>query len=163
MSKDFYNEVYQVDHSSQYGGGEDGMPQRSALLINDTSAWLERTGLALRHDAKILEIGCGMAFVAKVHPGWHGAEYSKTAVARVKERDGLCGIDSGDTGLPNRQPRRSHFSQRLDQCGVIRANPGNPRSIQLQPISPRDPSGPRSQESEYMCGIVGVGNTAAIP
>ena len=88
MSKDFYNEVYQDDHSSQYGGGEDGMPQRSALLINDTSAWLEQTGLALRHDAKILEIGRGMAFVAKVHPGWHGAEYSKTAVARVKERDG---------------------------------------------------------------------------
>ena len=88
MSKDFYNEVYQADHSSQYGGGEDGMPQRSAMLINETSVWLDQTGLASQPEAKILEIGCGMAFVAKVHPGWHGAEYSKTAVARVKERDG---------------------------------------------------------------------------
>jgi len=76
---------------------------------------------------------------------------------------GLCGIHSGDTGLPNRQPRRSRFPQRLDQRREIRENPGKPRPIQLQPISPRDPSGPRSQESEYMCGIVGVGNTAAIP
>jgi SAM-dependent methyltransferase len=88
MSKDFYNEVYQADHSSQYGGGEDGMPQRSAKLIKDTSVWLDQTGLAQQPDAKILEIGCGMAFVARIHPGWHGAEYSKTAVARVKERDG---------------------------------------------------------------------------
>jgi hypothetical protein len=88
MSKDFYNQVYQADHSSQYGGGEDGMPQRSAMLINETSVWLDQTGLASQPEAKILEIGCGMAFVAKIHPGWHGAEYSKTAVARVKERDG---------------------------------------------------------------------------
>jgi hypothetical protein len=61
VSKDFYNDVYQADHPTQYGGGEDGMPQRSALLMKDTSAWLAQTGLALRHDAKILEIGCGMA------------------------------------------------------------------------------------------------------
>lgn len=88
MSKDFYNEVYLADHESQYGGGLDGMPSRSGLLIAETSAWLEQTGLAIRKDANILEIGCGMAFVSKVHPGWHGAEYSKTAVLRVKERDG---------------------------------------------------------------------------
>jgi ubiquinone/menaquinone biosynthesis C-methylase UbiE len=88
MTKDFYNDVYQNHHSSNYDCGEDGMPLRSALLISDTSSWLEQTGLAERNDAKILEIGCGMAFVSKVHPGWHGAEYSKSAVNRVKQRDG---------------------------------------------------------------------------
>jgi hypothetical protein len=25
VSKDFYNDVYQADHPSKYGGGEDGM------------------------------------------------------------------------------------------------------------------------------------------
>ena len=88
MTKDFYDEVYQADHSFQYGGGEDGMPQRSALLSKKTSVWLDLSGLASKPEAKILEIGCGMAFLASTHPGWHGAEYSKTAIAHVKERDG---------------------------------------------------------------------------
>lgn len=52
MSKEFYNEVYHVDHPSQYGGGQDGMPERSFQLINDTSAWLQSSGLSLRGDAK---------------------------------------------------------------------------------------------------------------
>lgn len=88
MTKSFYNEAYKADHPSQYGGGDDGMPQRTAMLHKDTLAWLVQTGLALQPDARILEIGCGMAFLSEIHPGWHGAEYSQTAVARVKERDG---------------------------------------------------------------------------
>ena len=88
MSKDFYNDVYRTDHPSQYGGGADGMPERSKILAKNTSDWLSQTGLATQYDAEILEIGCGMAFLADLHPGWHGAEYSATAVARVKDRDG---------------------------------------------------------------------------
>lgn len=88
MTKNFYNEAYKEDHPSEYGGGDDGMPQRTAMLSQDTSAWLVQTGLATQPEAKILEIGCGMAFLSKIHPGWHGAEYSGTAVGRVKERDG---------------------------------------------------------------------------
>jgi len=88
MTKTFYNEVYQAKHPSRYDGGENGMPQRTAKLTQETLAWLEHTGLAVQAEAKVLEIGCGMAFLAKIHPGWHGAEYSRTAVLRVKERDG---------------------------------------------------------------------------
>lgn len=88
MTKDFYNEVYQTEHPSKYDGGEDGMPRRTTRLTKETSEWLEYTGLAAHAEAKVLEIGCGMAFLSKIHPGWHGAEYSKTAVERVKERDG---------------------------------------------------------------------------
>ncbi len=88
MSKDFYNEAYQADHPSHYDGGEDGMPERITILTKHTSDWLNQTGLAMMPKAKILEIGCGMGFLARIHPGWHGAEYSKTAVARIKERDG---------------------------------------------------------------------------
>jgi ubiquinone/menaquinone biosynthesis C-methylase UbiE len=88
MTQDFYDEVYRVDHPSQYGGKKDGMPQRTNSLTPQTTAWLEQIGFASWPEAKILEIGCGMAFLAKVHPGWHGVEYSRTAVARVKSRDG---------------------------------------------------------------------------
>ncbi len=35
-----------------------------------------------------LEIGCGMAYLSDIHPGWCGAEYSRTAVQRVKKGDG---------------------------------------------------------------------------
>ena len=88
MTKNFYNKVYQDGHPSRYDGSEDGMRQRTAELTPETSVWLEQTGLATQLGAKILEIGCGMACLSKIHPGWHGAEYSQAAVARVKERDG---------------------------------------------------------------------------
>jgi SAM-dependent methyltransferase len=88
MTKSFYNEVYRANHPSQYDGGEAGMPERMAMFTKETSAWLALTGLASMNTAAILEIGCGMAFLSKIHPGWHGAEYSKSAVARIRERDG---------------------------------------------------------------------------
>ena len=88
MTKDFYDDVYAVDHPSAYGGGEDGMPKRTELLSRKTKDWLKDTGLIGRPEAKILEIGCGMAFLANIHPGWCGVEYSRTAVERVKLRDG---------------------------------------------------------------------------
>jgi SAM-dependent methyltransferase len=89
MTKSFYNQVYQSDHPSQYGGGYSGMPERSKLLWQQVDDWLGNIGLKDKANAKVLEIGCGMAFLSKIHPGWHGAEYSKTAVKRVKQRDGL--------------------------------------------------------------------------
>ncbi|HEX8988659.1 MAG TPA: class I SAM-dependent methyltransferase [Rhodocyclaceae bacterium] len=86
--KDFYNKAYQIDHPHQYGGGERGMPERTALLTERTAEWLKSVGLMNRRDAKILEIGCGMAYLSKIHPGWNGAEYSATAVDLVRQRDG---------------------------------------------------------------------------
>lgn len=88
MTKSFYNKVYQSDHASHYDGGKAGMPERVKMLWQQTGDWLGHIGLKDKADAKILEIGCGMAYLARIHPGWHGAEYSKTAVERVKLRDG---------------------------------------------------------------------------
>lgn len=89
MTKEFYDDVYKQGHASNYGGGEAGIPERVGLLLCQTDSWLERVGLKERKEAKILEIGCGMAFLSNVHPGWCGAEYSRTAVERVKVRDGV--------------------------------------------------------------------------
>ena len=88
MTKDFYNTVYQADHPSNYGGTPEGMHDRVVILQNETNEWLDLTGLANRPDARILEVGCGMAYLRDIHPGWHGAEYSRTAVERVKEQQG---------------------------------------------------------------------------
>lgn len=90
MTKDFYNSVYRVDHPSDYGGTPESMAPRVAQLRGETRRWLEQSGLSRRPEARILEIGCGMAYLADIHPGWHGAEYSKTAVERVKAG---CGTD----------------------------------------------------------------------
>jgi len=89
MTKSFYNQVYQSDHESRYDGGEAGMPERVKMLWQKTDGWLVNIGLKDKSDATILEIGCGMAYLSRIHQGWHGAEYSKTAVERVKLRDGL--------------------------------------------------------------------------
>ena len=88
MSKTFYNEVYRSDHPSKYDGGVEGMPKRILKLWNLTESWLKNSGVFFNCDAEILEIGCGMAYLAKIHPRWNGAEYSRTAVERVKQRDG---------------------------------------------------------------------------
>lgn len=89
MTKEFYDAVYKEGHPSGYDGGEEGMPHRTQNLYKATTAWLQSTGLFEISDAKILEIGCGMAYLSKIHSGWHGAEYSETAVRRVKEREGI--------------------------------------------------------------------------
>lgn len=86
ISKDFYDTVYQTNHPSNYGGT--GMPNRTPFLKNKTNQWLERTGLAYLFDAQVMEIGCGMAYLSDIHPGWQGVEYSKTAVDRVKQHQG---------------------------------------------------------------------------
>lgn len=88
MTKEFYNSVYRADHPLGYGGIDDGMVVRTAFMRDATRQWLALTGLAGQPDAGILEIGCGMAHLADIHPGWHGAEYSKTAVELVKAERG---------------------------------------------------------------------------
>lgn len=88
MTKEFYNSVYRADHPWGYGGVTDGMLERTASMREVTRQWLALTGLANQSDASILEIGCGMAHLADIHPGWHGAEYSKTAVDLVKAQRG---------------------------------------------------------------------------
>lgn len=91
MTKDFYNQVYQADHPSNYGGTPNCMNERTAFLREKTSQWLNLTGLSHRRGSRILEVGCGMAYLSDIHPGWHGVEYSKTAVMRVKELHGAHG------------------------------------------------------------------------
>ncbi|MEO6597481.1 MAG: class I SAM-dependent methyltransferase [Planctomycetota bacterium] len=88
MTKHFYNNVYRSNHPLGYGGISDGMVERTSAMRESTGQWLAFTGLARRSDATILEIGCGMAHLADLHPGWHGAEYSRTAVEQVKAERG---------------------------------------------------------------------------
>lgn len=88
VTKKFYDSVYENDHLSQYGGTEESMAERTSALRKKTKDWLELTGLANRPKAHILEIGCGMAYLSNIHPGWHGVEYSKAAVERVKANYG---------------------------------------------------------------------------
>lgn len=82
-TKQFYDQAYEQGHSSRYGD-LDLLAPRNAELWDRTQHWLAESGLAQRADATILEIGCGMAGLANIHPGWHGAEYSRAAVERVK-------------------------------------------------------------------------------
>ena len=70
-TKNFYNAVYVADHPSEYAAA-DG-PGRIAMLEERTGAWIKSSGFEGKADAKILEIGCGMAYLSDIHPGWHGA------------------------------------------------------------------------------------------
>ncbi len=88
MTKVYYNNVYQADHPSNYGGTPQSMSERIAFLRERTNHWINSTNLSHRLDSRILEVGCGMAYLSDIHPGWHGIEYSKTAVVRVKELKG---------------------------------------------------------------------------
>ena len=96
MTKDFYNGVYRPDHPSGYGGMADGLLVRTASMLEGTQQWLAKTALATRMDALLLEIGCGMAHLAEVHPGWHGVEFSRTAVDLVKAQERGVRIFEGD-------------------------------------------------------------------
>lgn len=86
-TKQFYDVAYGEGHASRYGDVK-LLSARNDELWRRTREWLEATGLAHNNRAKILEIGCGMAGLATIHPGWHGAEYSRAAVERVKAHHG---------------------------------------------------------------------------
>jgi ubiquinone/menaquinone biosynthesis C-methylase UbiE len=86
-SKQFYNTVYQDSHSSKYGD-ENLLLERNIKLYNTTSEWLGKIGFADKPNIKILEVGCGVAYMSNIHPGWHGVEYSRSVVERVKKIKG---------------------------------------------------------------------------
>jgi SAM-dependent methyltransferase len=85
-SKQFYDEAYKIEHKSNYGGDSQIQEWESRIkrLWSVTSSWLESSGLNLDNQVKILEVGCGLAYLHKIHPGYTGIEYSKSAVERVK-------------------------------------------------------------------------------
>jgi SAM-dependent methyltransferase len=89
MLKEFYNKVYKKDNFFNYGGGIWGDTKRVDYHKNVVSTWLKSSELYKKQNAKILEIGPGFSFLKNIHPGWHGAEFSKTAVDFVKARDGI--------------------------------------------------------------------------
>ena len=43
--KEFYNNAYKIDSPHKYGGGKDGMPERTKKLLKTTSNFLKKTGL----------------------------------------------------------------------------------------------------------------------
>lgn len=88
--KRFYDEVYNENHPTTYGGNncDPGWQKRISGLTDKTRSWLSAIGLTEKSSASILEVGCGLAYLNDIHPGWHGVEYSKSAVERVKARYG---------------------------------------------------------------------------
>jgi hypothetical protein len=88
VTKDFYDTVHQQGHACGYDGGAAEIPECTAMLRERTANWLADCCLDDKQGASILEIGCGIAFLSKIYPGWHGAEYSRAAVEQVRAREG---------------------------------------------------------------------------
>jgi SAM-dependent methyltransferase len=82
---EYYREAYKPGHCTAYDMGVDPSDDspRAAELRAETRKWLEATGVAARVEARVLELGCGLAQLRDVHPGWIGLEFSETAVQRV--------------------------------------------------------------------------------
>ena len=64
------------------------MPDRVKELWSKTETSLIDSGLKANSIVNIFEVGSGISYLSKIHLGWHGAQYSKSAVQRVKEQDG---------------------------------------------------------------------------
>jgi SAM-dependent methyltransferase len=90
--KRFYNAVYDKDHPANYGENncDPDWQKRISELIDKTRLWLTAAGLDKKPSVSVLEIGCGLAYLKDIHPGWHGVEYSRSAVVRLKARDGAA-------------------------------------------------------------------------
>ncbi|MBU4376145.1 MAG: class I SAM-dependent methyltransferase [Candidatus Omnitrophica bacterium] len=86
----FYDTVYNTDHPFGYGDGRNdpGWHKRICELTNKTRSWLIAVGLAEKLSSSVLEVGCGLAYLKDIHPGWHGIEYSRSAVEGVKAKYG---------------------------------------------------------------------------
>lgn len=93
-AKSFYDSAYAKGHATNYGGTEESFKDRNAELLVPLNKWLLRCKVA--PDSNILEVGCGMGYLWKCHPNWHGIEYSSTAVKRAKEMYGDIPIQEGD-------------------------------------------------------------------
>jgi SAM-dependent methyltransferase len=94
----YYRAAYDEAGLLKYHEGSvlEGDDPRYTELRGVTRAWLQRTGVADRADARVLELGCGLAHLRDVHPGWIGLEFSETAVSRVKQVLPELAIACGD-------------------------------------------------------------------
>lgn len=94
----YYREAYDPDGRLEYdpSGDPNEDASRYSPLRATTRTWLEKTGVATRTDACVLELGCGLAQLRDVHPGWMGLEFSETAVARLREREPGSRVFQGD-------------------------------------------------------------------
>lgn len=82
----FFNSVYDEQSRLSYAGP---CPEkRVESLREETKSWLAASGLSKMSSALVLEVGCGLAYLKDIHPGWHGVDVSASAVRRVKERYG---------------------------------------------------------------------------
>jgi len=93
-AKRFYDSAYVVGHSTDYGGTEDLIEERTAHLLSTLKRWLGACNVA--PDSEVLEVGCGMGYLSPCHPNWRGIDYSSAAVERAKDRDRNIPITQGD-------------------------------------------------------------------
>jgi SAM-dependent methyltransferase len=96
--KQFYEAAYSDSGKGSYGG--DSTDETWVCRINSqkqiTTDWLRRLGVRFEADEPVLELGCGLAYLADVHPGYIGLEFSSTAVARVGGSTSKIRIQQGD-------------------------------------------------------------------
>ncbi|MEN9635902.1 MAG: hypothetical protein RL077_4306 [Verrucomicrobiota bacterium] len=96
--KQFYEAAYSDSAKGSYGG--DSTDETWVCRINSqkqiTTDWLRRLGVRFQKDEPVLELGCGLAYLADVHPGYIGLEFSSAAVARVGGGTSKIRIQQGD-------------------------------------------------------------------
>ena len=91
----YYEEGYKASHPVDYSIG--GLQsERPGSLRPSTLQWLKETGLAGQQTAIVLELGCAMAQLANVHPGYLGLDFSHTALAGAKAANNGLRLLHGD-------------------------------------------------------------------
>lgn len=80
-----YHAFYNSDDARRWGRAE--MPEQDEV----TRRWLSRCGVG--PDAVVVELGCGVATLAGVHPRYVGVELSLPALRRVAGRAGRVNAD----------------------------------------------------------------------
>ena len=83
-TKAIYAEVYREDGHDygDFAGGGEAHPDQAAMMLRYVAAYN-----VTEADA-VLEVGCGLARLSALHPGWRGIEYSATAIELAKRRYG---------------------------------------------------------------------------
>jgi len=83
-TKAIYREVYREDGHDygDFAGGGEAHPEQAALMRHCLDRY------AIGPGAAVLEIGCGLARLNDIHPGWRGIEFSVTAISLAKRRYG---------------------------------------------------------------------------
>ena len=95
-TKQFYTDVYRVE-GHNYGEVGSRSPSDGAPASQFAVVERHLRELKVPPTASVLEVGCGVGHLHRCHPGWHGIEYSTTAVelARRMHGPGLA-ITEGD-------------------------------------------------------------------